>query len=292
MNAIRRYKEQEGLALVVVLWVITIMTMLVASFSTIVKTNIVIAGAESDVTQHITHVDSGLDIAVFRMLDEVSKRKWLHPDKAQNVNFAGKALNIRIIDTSGLIDLNKADGKFLQDFLKRYANNSDQADTVLKAILGRRMAQAQKDTQQPKTQKKSLNMYSFSHVSELMTAKGMTLDFYNKIKAFMTVHNPQGSINPAVAPYEILLSVPGLSKPAIEGLLKRRSENPQDKKIYSDAITRSEGILSISDSNFFIIYITSTWKQSKKLVGRRYVVGIELDDTAPYRLMSWSEFSE
>ncbi len=292
MKVVKRHKEQRGLALVVVLWVITIMTLLVASFSTIVKTSIVIAGTESDLTRHRTLVDSGVEIAVFRMMDKATKKTWLHPDKAQRIKFAGKALNIRIIDASGLIDLNKVDSKFFEDFLKRYARSSDQVKTVLNFILARRSAGPKKTDGKSGQIKKTQNLYGFSHVSELMTVPGVTPDLYKQIKPYITVHNPQGSINPASAPYEILLSVPGLSKPAIEGMLKKRSANPSDGNIYSDAITRSKGVLSISKSNFYIIYVTSPWQQTKKLVGRRYVIGTELDEKAPYRLLSWSEFSE
>ncbi len=295
MKIIKRHKEQRGLALVVVLWVITIMTLLVASFSTIVKTNIVIAGTEANLTQHSTLIDAGVDIAVFRILNKATQKLWLHPDKGQKVTFENKILNIRIINTSGLIDLNKTDGKLLLDFVKRYARDSDQAKNVVASILARRPDKKGEQKQQTSglPVKKNSNIeYSFSDINELMTVPGMTQELYKKINPFITVHNAQGKINPASAPYEVLLSVPGLSKPGIAGLLKRRTDNPDDKKIYSDAITRSGGILSVGKNNVFVVYITSPWAQTKKLVGRRYIIATKLDDQEPYRLLSWSEFSE
>ncbi len=282
MNSSGTRNKQKGLALIVVLWVSIIITLLITSFTKIVRSSISKAETENSLSLHYSSLDSTFEFAMFRLIDQKQQKKWIHKQQIRKVQVHGKRFDIKIIDPKGLIDINYADKNILLSLIGRLIKNRNKAREITEQILSWRNKKNNGSSQK--------SDFSFRHYEELLRLPAMTGEYFDEIKRYITVYSGQKKINPATAPAEVLLSVPGLSKPLVENLLKQRSANPGDKKIYSDIITRSDGLLSLSRRNIHIIYISSPWGKTGKLVGRRYVAVTGLDAKRPYRLLSWSDY--
>lgn len=280
MDLIGKREKQRGLALVVVLWISIIMTLLVTSFVKVVKTGIAKTGTEASLLLHYANLDSALEMTMFRLIDKKTTKTWLRPELVHRLRLNRSNINIKIDDPAGLIDLNFSERNILSPFIRRIIGNQGKADEITEQILSRRKIGLSK--------KKSY--FAFRHHQELLRLPAVNGEYFKLLRNFITVHSGQKQINPSTAPREVLQSIPGISRPLTEAFLKRRKTNPEDKNIYADLITRSDGLLALSKRNFHIIYIAAPWGKTGKFIGRRYVVATGLDKDKPYRLLSWSNY--
>ena len=287
MRFLHQKNGQRGVALVVVLWMSIILTVLVSSFANVIKSSIVIAGTENSILLHYAGIDSALEVAVFGIMDKKKKKVWLRPGRINKVRISGKDINIRIVDPKGLVDINRADRNMLRALFRRVTGNQSRSDEIVRQIIAKRTQK----TAPTKIQNRSgARQISFRHIEDLLALPAMNADMFGKMSGIITVFSGQKKINPATAPREVLLSVPGLTGPFVADFLQKRKRDVEDTRNYTDIVTRSDGALALSKRDVHIIYVTAAWGKSSQLLGRRYVVAIGLDREKPFRILSWSDY--
>lgn len=285
----RHNKGQRGVALVVVLWMSIILTVLVSSFANVIKSSIVVAGTENSMMLHYARIDSALELAVFRLMDKKKKQIWLSPGQINKVRMDGKDISIRIADPKGLVDINRADRNMLRALFRRVTGDQSKSDEIVRQILARR---TQKTTSTKIQNRINAGQLSFRDIEDLLALPAMNAEIFRKMSEVITVFSGQKKINPVTAPRDVLLSVPGLTGPFVADFLQKRKRDINDKRNYTDIVTRSDGALALSKRDVHIIYITAAWGKSARPLGRRYVVAMALDREKPFRILSWSDYRE
>lgn len=97
-----------GVALILVLWLVALLTIVAASFSTQSKVESRLAGNAKDALQAKSLAESGFSRAVMELMVNNPQQRWKFNGQVYPLETAQGELEIAIRNASGLLDLNKA----------------------------------------------------------------------------------------------------------------------------------------------------------------------------------------
>ncbi len=297
MKQLHNRPSERGIALIIVLWITLTIALFVSSFNSIVRSSIKVRDVEQKLLKHSLEIDSGLEIAVMKLINKNKNNRWKADSISKKINYNGKILTITISDPNGLVDLNTSDGRILKNLFSKVTGNRLMSDQITNEVLSRRPKSEKKSDKKEKNPKneqeskkpqsvQSAPKLNFIDLTQFRRLPGMTAAEYKKIIPYITVHNRDGKINPMTAPLKVLEAIPGISGIQARDLLQRRENLDPKSQYYSDLKTRTGDSLNISESNIYIIKITSLWN-GNITKGKKYIVITELDKKRPYRLLSW-----
>ena len=194
--------RSRGIAFVLVLWVIAMLTILLGSFSLIARTENLQARHLFDTTQARYAAEAGLNLAVYELRKQDPAERWVGDGRPYRFGYGDAEIEVSITDDSGKIDINAA------------ANNPDLL-TNLFVTRGVPIDKAQAlsdaiqdwidpdDTTRPNgaeiAQYKAAGLSygpknaPFDTVSELQQVLGMTYDLYEKIEPGITIYSGRSS---------------------------------------------------------------------------------------------------
>jgi general secretion pathway protein K len=251
MNACRRNRSsmlgsrraQGGIALILVLWIVTLLTVIAGSFSFSMRTEALAARNQVSLAQARTLADG----AVYRAIYEASRppqasyantpgggRRWRIDRGAykQTWQSADAVLSVSLTDESGKIDLNVAADALLKNYFKVVGGIDEQhAQQLLEEILDWRDADdlrrpngaEEADYRAAGRSYKPTNA-PFDTVGDLQRVLDMTPALYEKLAPFLTVYSRASGINAAAADRPVLLSLPGATPEAVDAYLAQRRE--------------------------------------------------------------------
>lgn len=223
-------RGQTGVALVLVLWVITLLAVIAGNFAFSMRSEAQIARNLVSTAQARAFADAGVQRAWFELMKPpTDSQRWQANGVRHEFTVQGAVLRITLVDESGKIDLNTASDALLKGLLVS-AGLSDEASThVLDAVLDWRDADKQKrprgaEEADYRTAGKSYvpSDAPFETVDELQRVLGMTPELYRKLAPALTVYSRQAGVNTAVAPASVLLAIPGVNPAMVEQYLAQR----------------------------------------------------------------------
>ncbi|MGR6035601.1 MAG: type II secretion system minor pseudopilin [Candidatus Nitrosoglobus sp.] len=222
---------ERGIALVVVLWAITLLAVIAASFAYTVRIESTLAANLVGRAKARALAEAGIAYAVFDLLRPLQLRQ-LTPDGTSYPWESGAGIvTISVRDASGLIDLNTASRDLLGGLLAAAGVAEEKRNPLLDAIEDWRdpddvpLLQGAEDKNYiaaglPYGAKDG----PFEDVTELQQVLGVSLELYRRIEKSLTVFSGQTGIDPAMASREILLAVPGIDPRLIEAYVQERRE--------------------------------------------------------------------
>jgi len=210
MNRTRRNCKEDGMVLVIVLWLITCIALLVAAFNGTVKSGSLATRNEITTIKAIPLLDAGVELASFHLNAKDEQHKWIADGREYRQQIAGKWISLRIFDENGKVDLNKAKPELMTNLFQRHVQTQSQAQDIAMAILKIRDARTGNDAQ------------AFVHVSQLLQVPGVSYGLYRKLLPFVTVYNPRGTINTKTAAREVMLALPGMTPIEVDEKLALR----------------------------------------------------------------------
>jgi general secretion pathway protein K len=275
-------RNDRGIALLLVLWVLTVLMVIVFafSFSTRVETYSTLSFKEGMEKRFIAQ--AGIERGIMEIF--YNKRFASVPDKdiwmVNGTTYTGELGNgyyeVRIMDENGKVDINTAPDVLLKNLLIQLGLKIEESDAIVDAIMDwkdpddlRRLNGAESDYYMTLPNPYKAKNANFDSVEELIFVKGITPELLygsegkKGLIEYVTVHSksPQISINSA--PREVLLSVPGITTEIADNIINFR----KDKRITSPTEVgipmESNQYLSYSDSNAFTIDSTGFISGSK-----------------------------
>ncbi len=213
------------------LWVLTLLTVLAGSFAYTMRQEIRLAQYSQGSAQARLLVEAAVQQAAFELRRDPLLRRWPVDDQPQTWTFAETELTVRLLDQSGLIDLNVADPRLLDGLLATAGAVGDpqQRAALVDAIQDWRDfdPDARLNGAEDADYERAGRPYGakdapFASVEELQQVLGMDLNLYGKIAPALTVFGLQAGINPQVAPTIVLNAVPGLDPAIVMSYLQLR----------------------------------------------------------------------
>ncbi len=224
--------HQHGIALVLVLWATTLLTVIAASFAFSMRTDTLLVQNLSASARAQNLADAGVQRALYEMFKPASdQQRWKGDGVAHQWEFGAARISIMIQDVSGKIDLNSASDILLKGLLKSGGLDDAQSGVLLDAILDwrdeddlRRINGAEAAEYQAAGLKYKPANAPFVTIDELQRVLGMTPQLYAKLVDSLTVDSHQAGINAAIASRQVLLALPGADAALVDAYIAARND--------------------------------------------------------------------
>jgi len=229
----RRTHLQRGIALIAVLWITVLLTVIASGFAFSMRGGALAARN----TMSIAQARAAADGAVARVAFELSRPRntpdvWLPDGRVRSWSDGEIAISSTAVDESALIDLNAATDPLLKGLLENVGGlDPDTSEHVLEAILDwrdpddlRRPNGAEADDYRAAGLKYVPTNAKFEAVGELQRVLGVTPALMARIAGSLTVYSQQRGINPATAPRDSLLALPGVAPEQVDAFIASRSD--------------------------------------------------------------------
>jgi general secretion pathway protein K len=291
----RTIHTQSGVALVIVLWMLVLLTIIAVTYSNTTRTGTLSTAHFVQTAQARTLAEAGIWLAVNELLKPDGGQRWRKDSTRYTVPFSDGEITLRIQDESGKIDLNSARSELLYSLLQSLDIDMQGAErlNVLQAILDwrdRDNLPRQSGAEDAEYRQRGLDYGAkdgpFNAVDELLLVLGMTHEVYKKMHPALTIHSHQPGVVPEVAPREVLMALPNITPESADNYLATRSQG----ELTTPALT---GV----DPRYFSRVRGNTFSISStgQRAGSRYTVTAVLTlhrNSYPlYSILSWTENS-
>ena len=230
MKRMRSPSRQRGIALVLVIWLSTLLMVIAGSFVYAMRTDARAARNAALIAQG----DALAQAAVARCVMELYKGQgspevWKRDGEARIWAFDGVEVTVRLSDESAKIDINTANNELLKS-LFRYAGLSDEdAAKLLDAVLDwrdpddlKRTYGAEAADYEAAGLKYRPANYPFQSTEELQLVLGFKPELYQRIAPMITVYSRQPGVNPQIANRAVLSLIPGVTPEQVDAYLAER----------------------------------------------------------------------
>jgi general secretion pathway protein K len=244
---LRGARGQRGLALVVVLWVLVLLSLIAASFTYTTRTEVNLTRNLIEAAKAEALADAGINRAILGLMDPDEATRWKADGRvyifrlggegdeadagANEVGPEGSEVRITIQDEIGKIDLNRAQDELLQSLFELAGLDPDEAAALVDAIVDFRdpddlvrLNGAEDKDYAAAGLPWGAKDAPFEAVEELEQVLGMNLEIYRRVKPALSVFARRPGFNPHFAPAEVLLALPGIEEQDVSGFTERRSE--------------------------------------------------------------------
>ena len=230
-----RHGDKQGIALILVIWILAILMVIVLSFAymTKVESGSTISFKEGVEEKFIA------EAGVERAAEEIMYRKinlgvpieegkegniWKTDGTPNTFTVGDGTCLVRIIDESGKLDINKVPDIVLKGLLIDVGVKDEDADTIVDSIEDWRDADdlvrlhgAESDYYMSLPVPYKAKNADFESVEELLLVKGMTPEILHGgekqsgLADFVTVYSDSAQINVNAASKEVLMAIPGMT---------------------------------------------------------------------------------
>lgn len=183
MTAPHGMRRQRGVALLLVLWVLALLSALLAGLVGWVHLQNRQALWQRQHTQALLAAEAGLSMAVVAQLQRDPQQRWLSDGQAHTLSFNGAQLAVSLRSEQGKLDLNAGSAEQIARLLQASGASAEQARQFSRALAQRRA-----DGQAP------LRM-----IEELRTLPGMSQSLYRRAGPYMTLWSGLPGPDPRLA---------------------------------------------------------------------------------------------
>ena len=277
--------RQNGIALVVVLWMLTLLTVIAGSLAYSARTTATIARNFGDAAQARRLAEAGFNKALLALTQRDPALRWPVDGTEHLWATPTGTARISIRDEAGFINVNRA-GPELLDGLFRVAGVEEARRVALvDAILDwrdpdsvRREAGAEDQDYAAAGRAGGAKDGLFDTATELQQVFGMSAELFEQIEPFVTVHGRHSNISDAAAPREVLLALPGADAASVERILDARQAGQTGQGPRRAAATAEIVRIQVQAE-----------APSGARQGLRVVAHIRIGPNPGYSILSWQE---
>ena len=228
-------KTRNGFALVLVLWILSLLTIMAGSFAlTMRRESSIIAGIKDNAAATAA-AEAGIAVAQMLLLQPDQNKRWRADGNVYQVDFGETQVRVRLLSESGKIDINKADQLLLQSVMAQAPLDEDKQAKLVGAIIDWRdgddllsLNGAEKDEYRKAGLRYKPRNKPFQSLEELQMVLGMDEKTFNWIQPLITVYSGQAQVNTKVASAKVLKLLPGIDISLLDSYLVSRLENARN----------------------------------------------------------------
>lgn len=298
-------KNREGIALLLVLWVLAILMVIVLSFSYLTRADLTSTLAYGRAVERGLIAEAGLHRAISELFfrrDRTSLEAappWAGDGRPYRDEFGSGHYVVRITDETGKVDINAAPDVILRRLLENRGIPAGEIDIIVDSIMDwkdpddlYRLNGAESDYYQSLERPYSAKNDRFETPEELILVRGMTRELLfgdgerSGIVELLTTTSGSTRINVGSAPKEVLMTLPGMTEDAADRIIEYRTQagikNPQEvQSIAGPAYSLMARYMTVAEGRAFTIDATGFGKETDQGYSIRATVVIE--DDSRYR---------
>jgi general secretion pathway protein K len=213
-----------GIALILVLWVLVLLTIMAGSFVYAVHGSTRLAANIVGAARAQALADGGVERGAFELLASPSDpERWAPDGQPHVIMLAGTPVHVTLRYESGKIDINLAPVPLLISLLRSVGLPVDRATVLAQAIDAWRQppTQAGLSSAQPDASQRG----RFQSIDALQAVPGVTPELFRRLVPLITVYSGQPGVNTAIAPAGVLLALPGADPAQVQAYLAQRRQD-------------------------------------------------------------------
>ncbi|HET6632998.1 MAG TPA: hypothetical protein VFG73_09875 [Rhodanobacteraceae bacterium] len=293
-------RRQSGIAFLIVLWVIALVTILMGSFAVVARTENLQARHLLDSVRGRYAAEAGVHLAAYELRQSDPLKRWVPDGRPYNLEFGAANVTVKILDDSGKIDLNRAQPPMLAQLFESVGVERDQAQTLAARIDDWRDpddATQLNGAEQPDYEQAGLSYgptnQPFTVVGELQEVLGMDYELFKKVKPAVTVFSGGAEPNPMYAPQQALMALPGMTSDMAQQLITMRQQIPPGQMGGMSGLTLPDGTPLVASRGGLTYSIESTSTMPNGATTKlRVTIRLGGNSTAsarPFVILSWDE---
>ncbi len=284
-------KQHKGVALILVLWLVALLSLMAASYGLGIRREASLAAIQVRDARLLAACEAGIHYAAYMVKHPDPQLKWPADGTLQHWQWDGIALDLRPLDESGKADINHAGPVLLKAVLGLAGAAPEQVDSLADAIMDwrdndqlRRTSGAESPDYIAAGLAYGPSDKPFQSMEELSMVLGMEPTLFAKLMPWVTIYNKRNGINPAVAPAELLRSLPGLDPQLVEMFVQARELGSSEGQP-AVALPKVEGVPFFASLGQTYTVLVQASDQGKRL--SIYTVVRFLKDRLRY--LAWRE---
>ncbi len=203
-------RRQGGLALPLVLWVITLLSIMAGGFALLMKNEIREMRNIQDSVRAEAVADAAINYTLLYLTGLPAASNPLLADEFVKLDLFGTPVIMRVTPATGLVDLNKARRVLLARLFAAVGVDSEQVETLIDRIADwRDKDDAHRANGAEKSEYEDADKFpppknaNFDNVVELHQVLGVTNALYEKLAPYLTTDGG-GALDPSYAPRRLL----------------------------------------------------------------------------------------
>lgn len=295
MKPRNRKNRQRGIALVLVLWATTLLTVIAASFVYSMRTDTLLGQNLAGLARAEAAADAGVQRALYEAFRPPGDMlRWRGDGLPHRWDFGDARLTITMLEVTGKIDLNTATDDLLKGLLKSVGLTEEQSLALVDAIVDWR-----DEDDQPRPLGGEAVQYQaagmphrptnapFETIEELQRVLGMTPALYGSLEGALTVDSRQPGVNASIAPRPVLLALPGATPAIVDAYLLAR-QDALVRNMPPPPFMAQEAVVVASEGSAFIIRAEAALADGTLFV-REAMAGVTPGAVRKVTFHSWKE---
>jgi general secretion pathway protein K len=289
-------RRQSGIALVLVLWILILVTVASGAFALMARMDQLEANALLSGTQARMIAEAGINLTAVALRDPDELSRPIADGRPYQQLLDGVLLEVRITDERGKLDINAADEQTLANLFVNNGLAGDEAELLAGAIMDWkdtddvvRVNGAEADDYYAAGLPVGPGNRAFIMAEELLQVMGMSYELFRRIDPGITVYSRSAEPDPAFAPPEALLAIPDVTpEDALNFVQERNSQEAGE--FVGMALPGGQSIVAQGRGLTYSIVSKATmpngvWEQIEATIrlGGSGIGGL------PYRVMRWRE---
>jgi len=283
--------RQKGIALVIVLWMLALLTIMATGYSRMMRTETMLTANLVRSAQASALAEAGINQAIIELFKPAPEKIW----KADGTNYEyqlnDQIINVKIQSEIGKIDLNSARSELLIGLLQSVDVPEEDAFSLVQAILDwrdkdnlTRNSGAEDADYENAGLDYGAKDGAFNSIDELLLVKGFTSVLYRKIRPALTVYSHKAGIDPQSAPREALLAIPSIDETTVDAYIAERdiSDEPRQSMTLFGADSKY-----LAKSRGTIFLITSEARVNNTFARLNAVISLRRSGQRPYSIIAW-----
>jgi len=211
-----------------VLWMLLLMSLLAASFVSTSRADLEIARNDVESARARALADAGIARAALAMNLGDPATRWHADGSEYRWTFGGGTIAVSIVGEGGKIDLNAAPPEMLSSLFRHLGAGDELSARLTQGVLDRRAARiAAQPNLEPGAATIDANAPAFAAIEDLGQLEGMTAPLLHAALPLVTVSSLRPTVDPSLAPREVLLALPNADAAEIDAFLADRAQQAQ-----------------------------------------------------------------
>jgi len=286
---------QKGVALVLVLWVLLLLTIVTGSFALMARMDRLEANALLSGTQARFSAEAAINLAALALRDPVDETRMLADGRIYQQELDGILIEVSAIDERGKVDINAADELTLANMFIGNGMEFNEAELLAAAVLDwrdqdelERVNGAEEDAYYAAGLAIGPANRPFMMTEELLQVIGMQYELFRKLEPGISTFSRTAEPDPAFAPVEALMAMPDITyDEAVNFVQERNSQIPGES-----LGTELPNGLIVMEQGRGVTYSITARATMPNGVWEQLQATIRLGGTrtgAPYRILRWRE---
>lgn len=289
--------RQNGLALVLVLWVLSLLTIMAGSFALSMRREVSIISGITHNAQALAVAQSGIAMAEMMLLNPEQSQRWRTDGSVYQIDYTSSeqaiAVRIQMQSEAGKIDLNFADQIMLQALMSHAPVELELQTKIVNGIQDWRdeddlvrIDGAEKNEYRDAGLSYRPRNQPFQSIEELQLVLGMDEKVFNWIEPLITIYSGQAQINLQSASKEVLQVIPGLDTILVDEFLAARLDSAKND-LPMPAFPSSTGRSLVGGQADPIAILAEAWMEDGSNAQIRVVIKQSDDERTPFQVLKW-----